>query len=156
LEVGVLDQGTDEIAPNFYFTTFDGKRFTLNDYRGKIVLINFWASWCGPCRHETPDLITINNEYKDKGVVIAGVAVNDEAEPAATFAKSYNVNYQVGPDVNDVLARQFQIRAMPTTVIVGADGKMLLRFPGSTDHDTLQKILDKILSDSGKSGGPAA
>jgi thiol-disulfide isomerase/thioredoxin len=155
LEAGVIDQGNGDIVPNFYFTTFDGKRFTLSDHRGKVVLVNFWASWCGPCRSEMPDLVTTYSEYKDKGVVFAGVAINDDNEAAAAFAKNYNTTYIIGPDVNDTIARLFQVRALPTTIIVMPDGKLRLRFPGSTDRDTLHQVLDKILSES-KSSDPGA
>ena len=145
-EVQVIPSEFDD-TPDFSFITFDGRRFQLSEHRGKIVVVNFWASWCGPCRFETPDLAQVYDEYKDKGVVFAGVAVNDDPESSLIFLRRFNVKYFTGPDVDDKLATTFQTRALPTTLIIGRNGKTRLRFPGATNAEELRQLLDTILAE---------
>ncbi|MEP7284372.1 MAG: TlpA disulfide reductase family protein [Chloroflexota bacterium] len=132
-------------TPNFYITTFDGKTFTLGDYRGKIVVVNFWASWCGPCRAETPALVKLWDVYKDRDVVFVGVATDDLPEAVAAFAKSYHVNYLAGPDLNSDIGVAYFVMALPTTLIIGKDGTTLTRLPGATNEKQMRQLLDKLL-----------
>ncbi|MEP7284370.1 MAG: TlpA disulfide reductase family protein [Chloroflexota bacterium] len=135
-----------EDIPNFFITTFDGVRFTLGEQRGKIVVLNFWASWCVPCRVEMPAFTKIWEQYKDRGVVFVGVAFNDIPDYSRAFAIKYNVKYPIGSDANGAIGNAYQVVGLPTTLLITRDGKSQFRFVGTTSAADLRKYLDKMLA----------
>ncbi|HMW32903.1 MAG TPA: TlpA disulfide reductase family protein [bacterium] len=110
-------------AVDFTIKDLDGNTVSLSQYRGKTVLLNIWATWCGPCKKEIPDLIALHNEMKDKDVVVLGVLLESEsAEASKPTVKEFNINYPVWYG-DDAFAQQFQVQAFPTTVIIDKNGK---------------------------------
>jgi cytochrome c biogenesis protein CcmG, thiol:disulfide interchange protein DsbE len=132
-------------APDFTIKTYDGKTFTLKHNRGKIVLLNFWASWCGPCRSEAPELNAIWDEYKDRDVVFVGVDYLDNEKDARSFIKEFGMEYTSGPDNGTEVSGQFRIKGVPETYIIDENGNLAMTIPGPTTAPELRKILDKLL-----------
>ena len=116
--------------PELTMTTLDGKTITTGDLSGKVVIFNFWATWCAPCRAEIPDLVKLQDQYKDH-LVIIGVLSEDEPGPhVSRFAADYKINYPVVPETKELLAAFPGIYALPTTFMVGPDSKMMQKHIG--------------------------
>jgi thiol-disulfide isomerase/thioredoxin len=116
--------------PDLTMTTLDGKTITTADLAGKVVIVNFWATWCAPCRAEIPDLVKLQTQYKDH-LVIIGVLSEDEPGPhVSRFAADYKINYPIVPETKELAAAFPGIYALPTTFMVGPDGKMMQKHIG--------------------------
>jgi thiol-disulfide isomerase/thioredoxin len=116
--------------PELTMVTLDGKTITSKDLAGKVVIVNFWATWCLPCRTEIPDLVKLQTQYKDQ-LVIIGVLSDDEPGPnVLRFAADYKINYPIVPETKELLAAFPGIYALPTTFMVGPDGMMMQKHIG--------------------------
>ena len=116
--------------PELTMTTLDGKTMTSKDLAGKVVIVNFWATWCAPCRAEIPDLVKLQTQYKDH-LVIIGILSEDEPGPhVSRFAADYKINYPIVPETKELLAAFPGIYALPTTFMVGPDGRMMQKHIG--------------------------
>ena len=125
---------------NFTLTDLTGKTWTLKDLRGKVVLVNFWATWCPPCRKEMPDLETLYNRFGQQGLVILGISDEDAATVSPFIAKqgtSYPILLDPGRKVNEL----FQIEGIPKTFIYGRDGKLVAQ---SIDMRTQKQFLEML------------
>lgn len=138
-------QVTSGPAPDFTLALYDGRTFALHEQRGKVVLINFWASWCGPCRTEAPELNAIWDEYKDRGLVMIGVDYLDNEKNALDFLKEFSVQYMNGPDLETQIATAYRIKGVPETYIVDKQGDLAMTIPGPTTANDLRRILDALL-----------
>ena len=118
-------QPTSGNAPDFSLTTFDGQTVRLSALRGKVVMINFWASWCGPCRDEAPELQRTWERYKDRGVVFLGIAYTDTERNAQAFLKEYGTTYPNGLDLGTRISAQYHIQGVPETFIIDRDGNIV-------------------------------
>ena len=117
-------------APDFKLKDFDGKDLTLEAYRGKVILLNFWATWCGPCRAEIPSLIALQNQYKDK-LQIIGLVVDDEDENyVRKYAKSEGINYPVALADGQIRFNYGGIPALPTMFLINAHGGVVQKHVG--------------------------
>jgi thiol-disulfide isomerase/thioredoxin len=109
--------------------TLDGKDFQWDDYRGKVVLVDFWATWCGPCRAMLPRLVELHEQYRDRGFDIVGINLDDEAEAVESFLKEnelpWTTLFDSHEDAEQAMGQYYGIRVIPTTVLVGKDGKVL-------------------------------
>lgn len=111
-------------APDFTLTTFDGETIRLSQFRGKVGVINFWASWCIPCRDEAPFLEKTWRAYKDRDVVFIGVDWNDPESNAQAYIKEFNITYLNGPDIGNKIGYVYRIKGVPETYFVGKDGNL--------------------------------
>jgi peroxiredoxin len=109
-------------APDFTLKTLDGKNARLKEYRGQVVLINFWASWCGPCRQEMPLLDAMYKKYKGMGFTLIGVNVEGKVGPAKEIATKTGVTFPVLIDEGQKISEMYTVEAMPSSVVVDRDG----------------------------------
>lgn len=120
-------------APEFKLNTLEGKPLSLADYKGKVILLNFWASWCGPCRAEIPDLVELQNKYKDQ-LQILGLVVDDDDEDAVKkFVADFGINYPVALAGDEVRLQYGGIPALPTSFVLDAEGRVVQKHEGLRD-----------------------
>lgn len=112
-------------APNFTLTTFDGQKVVLSELKGKAVVINFWASWCIPCRDEAPALERAWQSYRDRGLVVLGVDYVDTEADAKKFIAEFSQTYPNGPDIGTRISQSYRITGVPETYFVARDGRLL-------------------------------
>jgi thiol-disulfide isomerase/thioredoxin len=139
--------GRSSAAPDFTLESLDGKSMRLSDLRGKAVLLNFWATWCGPCKIETPWLVDLQNQYGSQGLQVVGVAMDDSGkEDIAKFAKEMGVNYPVLLGKESVGDAYGGIPALPESFFIGRDGKIVDKIIGlrgkAEIEDSIRKALD--------------
>jgi peroxiredoxin len=140
-----LTQST--IAPDFSLESLDGKTMRLSDLRGKAVLLNFWATWCGPCKIEMPWFVELQNQYASQGLQIVGVAMDDASkEDISKFAKDMNVNYPILIGKEAVGDQYGGVPALPESFLIGRDGKIVDKIIGlrgkAEIEDSIKKALD--------------
>lgn len=111
-------------APDFTLKSNSGKNLRLSEYRGQVVLINFWAAWCGPCRQEMPVLDELHSNYEQLGFSVLGVNVDEDAAKADKLLRDIPVTFPVLYDSDNKISELFNIDAMPTTILVDRDGNM--------------------------------
>lgn len=135
------------LAPDFELTLYTGENVRLSDYRGKIVLINFWASWCGSCRTESPELEMLWQQYGAEKIVILGVAWMDTDSGALTFIDDYGLTYPIGPDTSEQIAQRYRVRSAPETYIIDQSGKLAETIRGPISIPQIEAILDTLLTE---------
>jgi thiol-disulfide isomerase/thioredoxin len=111
-------------APAFQLDSLAGKPVNLADYKGQVVLLNFWASWCGPCRKEMPILEQLHKQYRSKGFSLVGVNVEPNSADALTMLKSVPVSFPILFDRDSTVSKLYQVQGMPNTVIVDRQGRV--------------------------------
>ena len=123
-----------------------GKNIKLSDYKGQVVLLNFWASWCGPCRQEMPLLEGLYQKYKDLGVVFLGINVQAQSDKAFEFLQKVPVTFPILLDTESTVSQLYKIDAMPTTVIIDRDGNIRTLHRGYKDgyEDLYEKDIKKL------------
>lgn len=134
-------------APDFTLKSGAGENLKLAEFRGQVVLINFWASWCGPCRQEMPLLDQLYQQYKALGFVVLGVNVDEDVAQANMLLKKVQVNFPVVYDTANKVSELYRVSGMPTTVIVDRDGNMRYRHEGYLPgyEDTYQQQVRTLL-----------
>ena len=110
-------------APNFTLKSDTGKNIKLSEYRGQVVMLNFWASWCGPCRQEMPLLEKIYKKYKRLGFVLLGVNVEENSNAAKKLLKDIKVSFPILFDTKNLTSKLYNVSAMPTTILIDRNGK---------------------------------
>jgi peroxiredoxin len=113
---------TGQLAPDFALKSSDGSNLRLSEYRGDVVMINFWATWCGPCRQEMPLLDELYTRYNRVGFSLLGVNIDDDSRKAMDMASELGVSFPVLFDARKEVSKLYQVDAMPVTVIVDREG----------------------------------
>jgi len=133
-------------AKDFSIAGSSGK-VTLSDYRGKVVLLDFWASWCGPCRHSFPWMYDMQAKYKAKGLEVVAVSLDMERDSADNFLKKYPVNFTIGYDTDGFVADAYQVSVMPTSYLIDRKGNVVEVHYGfrSSDADKMEARLREVL-----------
>ena len=143
------DKSDEEYPEAHDFTAknlLTNETFSLSDYRGKIVFLNFWGSWCPPCRMEMPGFQKIYEEYSDD-VVIIGVGINDSPGNLIEFAKSIGVTYPITNDRTSEIARHYRIRSLPTTYRIDQEGKIRGVAVGALTEEQLVKAIEELMAE---------
>lgn len=134
-------------APDFELPSLeDGTPIALSSFRGHVVVLNFWASWCAPCRLEAPGLRRVSERYRERGVRFLGVDYRDDEAAARAFVEEFRLPYPSVFDPSGSLAFDFELIGFPTTFIIDAGGTIRYRFVGYLSEDVLEAALDDVLS----------
>lgn len=120
-------------APDFKLDTLDGKPLSLAEYRNKVILLNFWATWCGPCRAEIPDLVELENKYKDRLQIIGLVVDDDDPDAIKKFVDQFAINYPVAIATDTLRMEYGGIPALPTSFLLDAEGRVVQKHEGLHD-----------------------
>lgn len=136
-------------APNFTLKSNSGKNIKLSELRGQVVLLNFWASWCGPCRTEMPLLVKIHDKYKGMGFTILGVNVEEDTAPAKSIITKTKISFPVLFDVTNSVSKLYNVSAMPSTVLIDRDGNMRYLHEGykSGDEEKYREWIKKLIQE---------
>ncbi len=124
--------------------TTDGKTVSLADFKGKVVLINFWATWCGPCRQEMPEIIALHNKYKDRGLVVLSIASDDTQGPVDALLKDSPLPFTVVYGTDD-MKRTYAVNALPTTVLIDKSGQIVYDIDGYDPKLDFGALVEKYL-----------
>jgi thiol-disulfide isomerase/thioredoxin len=127
-------------APDFTLNTPGGARISLSSLKGKVVFLNFWATWCGPCRQEMPSMEVVYRQLKDRGFEVLAVDVRERPQDVQNFLKEFNLTFPSVLDTTGRTSRVYNITAFPTTFILDREGNIILRLVGSIDWDTPEMI----------------
>ena len=135
------------IAPDFTLRTVGGPNMRLQEQRGRVVLINFWATWCGPCRQEVPHLNRLFDKYRAAGFVILGVNVDDDPRNATELALKLGIKFPVLLDTDKTVSHLYDLITMPSTVLIDRDGRVRYLHKGylSGYEDTYEKQIRELL-----------
>ena len=132
-------------APDFTLKDVDGKSHKLSDYRGKVVMINFWATWCPPCRFELPSMQRAYEKLKKSGVEFLAINLGEDADTIFTFTAAYPVTFPLLMDLDSSVSNMYPVIGLPTTYFVSPKGRLIYRAIGSREWDEKQ-MLEKILN----------
>lgn len=135
--------------PDFNWQSMSGHKWSLEEQRGKIVLVNFWATWCGPCKQETPDLVRVYEKYRGRGVTFAGISMDDDpAKVVPRFLERYKVEYPVlVPPPDSPLTENIQ--SLPTSFLVDRQGRIARTWVGLLHEEELVKNIEELLAEGG-------
>ncbi len=140
----------------FQLLDLQGRPIRLADFRGKVVWLNFWASWCPPCQSETPILRTIDQRYRDRGLVLIGVQVQQTVADGIRYAQTYGLGYRIGADVSGDIFRAYKVFALPTQFFIDANGVIRQIVNGPLDQTTASAIVEALLPPSASASGGRA
>ncbi|HET7814819.1 MAG TPA: TlpA disulfide reductase family protein [Candidatus Baltobacteraceae bacterium] len=132
-------------AASFTVPDVNGHKSDLNAYRGRIVVLNLWASWCPPCRAEMPDLQRLYGAYRDRGVVVIGVDQGESAERAASFAQALSIRYPIWVDDDQQYGRVYAALGLPTTFVIDRNGVVSQGFDGPLSYPQMTQALAPLL-----------
>ena len=144
LETAVEVEGP---MPSIDRQALKGSRVTPERFRGRVAVVNFWASWCGPCRLEQPGLERLSQELEDQGVQFVGVNFQDDRAAALAYLEEFEVTYQSVADREGILAHRFGVPYLPATVLIDARGEMRYRLVGAQTETTLRGYLTELLEE---------
>jgi thiol-disulfide isomerase/thioredoxin len=141
-------------AADFTLQDMDESSHSLSDYRGKVVLLNFWATWCPPCRHEMPSMEALYQRYKDKGFTVLAINEWEDADRVFVYTGQLSVNptFPILFDPKGVVADKFVVKGLPTTVLLNKKGQIVYRAIGGRDfnHPEVDKVIRTLLSEDSK------
>ena len=133
------------IAPDFSLTSTDGKMIRLSDYRGKVVVVDFWATWCPPCKAEIPDFIKLYSQYKDAGFQMIGISLDEGGmKDVKPFMKEYGINYPIVMGTEEVVSAYGGIRGIPTTFVIDKAGHVRDAFEGYRSASVFEKLIQQL------------
>jgi cytochrome c biogenesis protein CcmG, thiol:disulfide interchange protein DsbE len=135
-----------EMAVDFTAKNLDAKDVKLSDFKGKVVLVNFWAVWCGPCQEEIPELVQLYNAYRDKGFVIVGVSDPSDLKEIKSFVNEHKMNYPVVIDNGDI-SDEYNVSGFPTSFLIDRNGKIVKKYPGYSRglRQNLETLIQKLI-----------
>ena len=145
-QFGVSPESERNAAGDFTLNDLNGEKWTLSDHRGKVVVVNYWATWCPPCRVETPGLVSFAEEYQPRGVEMVGVTVDEDMSAVPPFVERYKINYRIlveGMNLN----LPTDGMPLPTTFLYDKKGRLAKRYTGLVLESTLSSDVEALLAD---------
>ncbi|MFC2052094.1 TlpA family protein disulfide reductase [Chloroflexota bacterium] len=137
---------TGNLAPDFQLSNLEGQAISLSDFRGRPVLINFWASWCGPCRAEMPYIQQIFEKWSDRGLVILAIDIGESRSTVEDFMQSYGLSFPALLDMNKTVSAEYNIRFIPTTFLIDKDGIIkAVKIGAFSSVEEIESNLSKII-----------
>ncbi len=144
-KVGISDADFPE-APDFVLSDLAGKPVQLTEFKGKMVILNFWATWCGPCREEIPDFVDLYKKHKDRGLIIIGISLDQAGgDMVKSFVSRYKMNYPVLLTDNQIENSYGGVYSIPTTFIISRNGRVVNRFIGNPGIEAFKREINKWL-----------
>lgn len=126
------------MAPAFSLTDLDGQKIDSSSYKGKVLLVDFWATWCSPCREEIPRFVELQKQYGDQGFQVVGISMDDSPKPVRDFYKEFKLNYPVVMGDEATSDAYGGVLGLPVNVLVGRDGRIYAKHAGLTDLQALE------------------
>jgi peroxiredoxin len=147
VSAGATCKASNKATLNYTVKDMNGTEVKISDYAGKVILLNYWATWCGPCRLEIPGFIELYDQYKDKGLVILGVSTDDDPETLRGYAKEMKMNYPVlvGRENDELLDAFGPLFGLPTSYVIGRDGSVCAKQLGPASKEDFEKALKPLL-----------
>ncbi len=144
-----------EKAPDFTLKGIDGKTYTLSDFKGKVVLLDFWAVWCPPCRASIPFFESLHEKYRDSGLVVIGVSLDKRKDVLQRYIQRMGVQYVILWDRDGMVADLYNAYSLPTTLIIDHEGNVVMRRVGFTRSHALlyEKTIKRLLKERCKARG---
>ncbi|MGH9431524.1 MAG: TlpA family protein disulfide reductase [Terriglobia bacterium] len=133
-------------APDFSVTDLSGQNVKLSDYRGDVLLLDFWATWCGPCRMEIPGLMQLQDRYRDQGFRVLGISMDDSIQPVHEFYQQFHMNYTVAMGSDRLGELYGGIIGLPTTFVIGRDGRIYDKVAGAVDASRFEEEIKILLA----------
>ncbi len=135
-------------APDFQLKLFDGKDFTLSEYLGNVVLINFWASWCPPCRDEAPDLQALHIDYQAEGFTLLGINMLESSkQKALDFIAEFGITYPNGEDLGQYATNLYRVEGPPESFLIDRQGNVRQFYIGSVNYDLVSSAIEALLAE---------
>jgi len=134
------------LAPDFVLPDINGGNLQLSDFRGKVVLLAFWATWCEPCREETPHFVELQDRYRDRGLQIIGVSMDDDDTPVRQFYKQFKVNYPVAMGNAKIGELYGGILGLPIAFLIAPDGSIHARHDGAVNIDIIEAEINELFA----------
>jgi len=134
-------------APEFTLTTLAGDTLRLNELRGQVVVLNFWATWCEHCRIEMPDLQALSEAYANRGVLVVGVAYGDQEARVRDFISDYGITYPIGLDMTGI-GDAYQLAGVPQTVVIDQQGRVDTTYYAAFQPAQISAVIDRLLNAS--------
>jgi thiol-disulfide isomerase/thioredoxin len=136
-------------APDWQLNDVDGKPVKLSDFKGKVIILDFWATWCPPCRAEIPGFVAIQKKYADKGFTMIGVSLDQQGPSVVkSFMHSFGMNYPVVMGTPKVVLDYGGITAIPTTFVIDRQGNVVTVYEGLTDQATFESVIGPLLENT--------
>jgi len=132
-------------APDFTLPLLDGGQLLLSSYQGKVVLLDFWATWCVPCREETPHFVELQKKYGDRGLQIIGVSMDDSPDPVHPFSQQFHVNYPIVMGTAEVGSAYGGVLGLPIAFLIDREGRIYSKHMGATDAAVFEKEIKALL-----------
>jgi cytochrome c biogenesis protein CcmG/thiol:disulfide interchange protein DsbE len=141
-----FSSGAHPIAPQFSVATIDGQTLDLASYRGKVVLLDFWATWCSPCREEIPRFVQLQDKYRKSGFQVIGISMDDGPEPVRQFYRDFRMNYPVALGGAKLGELYGGVLGLPIAFLIGRDGHIYAKHVGATLPSTFDAEIATLLA----------
>ena len=146
LRTQAMSGGDHPDAPAISLTDIGGKKLELADYKGRVVVLDFWATWCGPCRIEIPGLIEMQDKYANRGFSVIGISMDDEPGPVVEFYKQFKMNFPVAVGNQRIGELYGGIFGLPTTFLIGRDGRIYAKHTGAPSPSVIEDEVQQLLA----------
>ncbi len=146
IATALVAQQTDQTAADFTLTDLSGHKLSLADHKGKVILLDFWASWCVPCQAEIPRFIEWQKKYGPQGFQVIGLSMDDDKEAARTFTRRYRLNYPVAMGTEKLAESYGGVLGLPANFIIDRQGRIVAKHVGETDLDLIESEIKSQLA----------